>query len=186
MDLKRHLTDTPFGQGAMQWYAHRVTVLRRKCLILVEWRSRYAMVFTGLVKDDFKHFPAIFHDRLLREALSVCQLGEVQTEKLAQLVDMVCEEIQICPGTDRSVQAHINEIARDLKYLAAEIGFLPEDDRREFNFGLRINQMPRKTKEDKEYFYPLEVYRDFWLGMLKQVGLPATNVIPFPGSTRSH
>lgn len=165
----------------MQWYAHRVTVLRRKCLILVEWRSRYAMVFTGMVKDDFAHFPAIFHDRLLREALSVCQLDEEKTDELEGLINIVCDEVQICPGSDRSVQAHINEIARDLKYLAAEIGFLPEDDRREFNFGLRVNQMLRKTKEDKEYFYPLEVYRDFWTDMLKHVNLPQTNVIPFPG-----
>jgi hypothetical protein len=183
-DLKEHLSEVPFDFRAMQWYAHRVTVLRRKCLILMEARSRYAMVLTGLVKADFTQFPERFHDRLWREAVSLCQLEQSESDKLRVLVDWLCEEIRICPGSDRSVQAHINEIARELKYLAGEIGYLPEDEQGEFAFGLRVNQVLRKTREETEYFYPLEVFRDFWLGMVKEVRLPVATIVPFPGNTR--
>jgi len=34
-----------------------------------------------------------------------------------------------------------------------------------FNFGLQVNQMLRKRKGDKDYFYPLEELRGFWLGL---------------------
>src|SRR5512139_3051011 len=85
-DLKSHLIEAPTDLHAMQWYGHRVTVLRRKCVILMESRSRYAMVFTGLTKPDFARFPERVRERLWREALSICQLEDEQSARLAALV----------------------------------------------------------------------------------------------------
>ncbi|MDT8282420.1 MAG: hypothetical protein RQ982_06335, partial [Gammaproteobacteria bacterium] len=33
------------------------------------------------------------------------------------------ESIQISPGTDRSVQAHINDVARELDWMSRDIGY---------------------------------------------------------------
>ena len=177
-DLKAHLTEVPSGPGAMQWYAHRVYILRRKCVIAMEAQSRYAMVFTGLTKPDFERFPELFMDRLMREALSICQLDDEQSEHLAALVMLLGESIQISPGSDRSVQAHINDVARELDWMSHDIGYLPEQASHEFNFGLRVNQMLRKRKGDKDYFYPLEELRGFWLGLLGHVASRPDNVVP--------
>lgn len=177
-DLKAHLTEVPSGPGAMQWYAHRVVVLRRKCVVAMEAQSRYAMVFTGLTKPDFEKFPELFLDRLVREALSICQLDDEQSEHLVALVMLLGESIQISPGSDRSVQAHINDVARELDWMSHDIGYLPEQASHEFNFGLRVNQMLRKRKGDKDYFYPLEELRGFWLGLLGQVASRPDNVVP--------
>ena len=177
-DLKVHLTNAPTSPGAMQWYAHRVYVLRRKCVIAMEAQSRYAMVFTGLTKPDFERFPELFLDRLVREALPICQLDDDQSDHLAALVMMLGESIQISPGSDRSVQAHINDVARELDWMAHDIGYLPEHDSHEFNFGLRVNQMLRKRKGDKDYFYPFEELRGFWLGLLQHMAKKPDNVVP--------
>src|SRR3972149_4411746 len=104
-DLAGHLTEAPRNPGAMQWYAHRVHVLRHKCVIVMEAESRYAIVFTGLTKPDFQRFPDLFRDRLIREALSICQLHDDQSAKLDALAMVVTESVQILPGSDRSVQA---------------------------------------------------------------------------------
>ncbi|MDA1302312.1 MAG: hypothetical protein O2868_19840 [Proteobacteria bacterium] len=63
-DLKAQLAEVPAGPGAMQWYAHRVYVLRCKCVVAMEAQSRYAMIFTGLTKPDFEMFPELFLERL--------------------------------------------------------------------------------------------------------------------------
>ena len=165
-DLKSHLIEMPTNPGAMQWYAHRVYILRRKCVIAMEARSRYAIVFTGLTKPDFERFTDFFLDRLMREALSICRLNDEQSGHLAVLIMLLGESVQITAGSDRSVQAHINEVARELHWMSHDIGYLPEHDSHEFNFGLRVNQMLRKRKGDKDYFYPLEKLREFWLGLL--------------------
>lgn len=160
----------------MQWYAHRVYVLCRKCVIAMEAQSRYAMVFSGLTKPDFEKFPELFLDRLMREALSICQLADEQSEHLAALIMLLGEPIQ--PGSDRSVQAHINDVIRELDWMAHDIGYLPKQASHEFNFGLRVNQMLRKRKGDKDYFYPLEELRGLWLGLLGHVASRPDNVVP--------
>ncbi len=177
-DLKAHLTEVPAGPGAMQWYAHRVVVLRRKCVIAMEAQSRYALIFTGLTKPDFEKFPGLFLERLMHEALSICQLDDEQSEHLATLVMLLGESVQISPGSDRSVQAHINDVARELDWMAHDIGYLPEQASHEFNFGLRVNRMLRKRKGDKDYFYPFEELRGFWLGLLEHMASRPDNVVP--------
>lgn len=179
VDLKSHLVDAPTNLRAMQWYGHRVQVLRRKCVILMELQSRYAMVFTGLTKPDFQRFPELVRDRLWREALSICQLDEPRSGQLAALVDAIAQPVQIVAGSDRSVQAHINEVTWHLDYFAQEAGELPRDDGDMFAFGLRMNKTPRSRKGEKGYFYPLEVLRDFWLGLLAHAGPRPDNVVPF-------
>jgi len=178
-DLKSHPIEASTDLHAMQWYGHRVQVLRRKCVILMELQSRYAMVFTGLTKPDFARFPELVRERLWREALSICQLDDEQSARLAGLVNVISQPVQIMTGSDRSVQAHLKEVAWHLDWMANEVGALPADSGEEFSFGLRVNQMPRKSKGEKEYFYPLEVLRDFWLGLLAHDKPRPDNVVPF-------
>lgn len=65
--------------------------------------------------------------------------------------------------------------------MAKEVGSLPKDSSEEFAFGLRMNQTLRSTREEKEYFFPLEVLRDFWFGLLEHAPSRSRpdNVVPF-------
>ncbi len=166
-DLKPFLIEASVDPQAMQWYAHRVLILRRKCVIAMELNSRYAILFPALVKKDFKEFSEIFRMRLVNEAVSVCAKAEPATEKIAALALLISEQIQIHPGSDRSVQAHINDVARELDWMARDIGRLPETNEEAFGFGLRVNLSYRRRKQDKDYFIPFERFREFWLGALK-------------------
>ena len=187
-DLKMHVADPiTASPTAMQWYGHRITLMHRKCVLMMEYKSRYCMVFSGLTKPDFENFPELFLDRLWREVVSVCQLDDTQSERLAALVHLVAEKQHYQPGSDRSVQAHLRQAAEELHYMVNDkVGRLPGPGE-EFGCGVRINEMLRKRKEDKDYFVPLEVFRDFWLGMFEYTGQRQTpdkrdvadNVVPF-------
>lgn len=195
MHLAEPLTDS---NAAMQWYAHRVTVLRRKCIIAMELQSRYCMVFCGLTKKEFAAFPDTFQEQLWREAVTVCQLDELQADKLAAPIHIIGDEQHYQSGSDRSVQAHINDVAWHLKDMAEEIGFLPESPEDAFGFGVKVNELLRICKGDKDYFRPIDEFRGFWLEMLDEVELlkaeteelaPATtlpgNVLPFRQKIKS-
>jgi hypothetical protein len=178
-DLKPLLVEAPADLRQMQWYGHRVHVLRRKCVILMELQSRYAMVFAGLTKPDFLRFPELVRDRLWREMVSICELDGAESQRLAALVDVVSQPVQIVAGSDRSVQAHMKEVAWHLEWMANDFGSLPLEGGDAFAFGLRVNETPRSRKGQKEYFWPLQVMREFWFGMLEHARPRADNVVPF-------
>lgn len=169
-DLKKYVQeDRPASSGAMQWYAHRVTVAHRKCIIAMELHSRYAMVFCGLTKAEFEHFPDIFQDRLWREVISICGLDD--EDAMAELSDLVLNasvEQKFFTGNNRSVQSHITQVADELAWMVSnDIYALPEQNKEAFAFGLRVNEMLRTVNGKKQYFQPYCVFRDFWLAMLK-------------------
>ncbi len=165
-------TDT--DPGAMHWYAHRVTISRRKCVIAMEQQSRYAMVFCGLTKQDFVQFPSLFQERLWREVCVITQLEEplpaADVELLPDLALSLCAEQHYQPGHDRSVTSHINQVKEHLEAAVLYDGYpLPVDDDDALQFGIQTNQMLRKCKGDKDYFVPLQVFGDFWLGLLQHL-----------------
>ncbi len=160
--------------GAMVWYAHRVTIGRRKCIIAMESQSRYAMVFCGLTQATFANFPKLFKERLWREACAVTQLqkplpaGEVSL--ISGLALEFCQQMEFSRHTDRSVQSHIRQVKEQLFYMVNDDNEpLPLTDEDAIRFGLSVNRTLRKCKGDVEYFVPLEVFRDFWLGRVQQV-----------------
>jgi len=176
-DLKMHLKEKikPDFQ-ALQWYAHRVTINRRKCVIAMERQSRYAMVFCGLTKPDFENFPQIFQERLWREVISITQPEEDDLAIISDLVLDITVDHYYQPGNDRSVMAHINQVVELLDIIVNYYGEeLPLTDSDAFTFGIRANETPRKRKNDTDYFYPIEVFRDLWLGMFNIVKKSSAN-----------
>jgi len=162
------------NDGAVIWYAHRVTIMSRQCIIAMEQQSRYAMVFCGLTQHDVNNFPQLFSQRLLQEACVITQLHEplpdADVQLLCELANEVSMEQSFACHSDRSVQSHINQVKDHLEDLVLRGGYpLPESNVDAMQFGLLANDMLRKTKNDKDYFVPLEVYGDFWLGMIRHV-----------------
>ncbi len=184
-DLAKDLASLPIEQahiqenadadtGAVIWYAHRVTIARRKCIIAMELQSRYTMVFCGLTSPDFNNFPQLFSQRLLQEACVITQIREplpdVDVQLLCDLANEVSMEQNFACHHDRSVQSHINQVKEHLEDLVLRGGYpLPESPDDSMRFGLIANDMLRKTKNHKDYFVPLDVYADFWLGMIGHV-----------------
>lgn len=168
-DLAMHLNDAPPNPGALQWYAHRVQIMRRKCVIAMEMQSRYAMLFPAMTKPDFLRFPETFRDRLVREASTICAFCGVSTEEVMAVAELAAESVKVMAGTNRSVQGHINEVARDLDWRAREIGALPANDSEAFSFGLWVNETPPGRKGERDMIIPLLQMQNFWLGMREQI-----------------
>ncbi|MBL4585425.1 MAG: hypothetical protein JKX83_12525 [Pseudomonadales bacterium] len=166
-DMSTHLFDgvEPIVEQhtrAMQWYAHRITIKRRKCIVVMELQSRYAMIFCGLTKPDFNNFPALFRKRILCEVASICQLDKDAQAKLTPLVLAQAQQQLYQKGSDSSVQTDIDEVIECLHEWIAGQGRLPVDDSECFDAGIFINQLKREHGNETAAFEPLEQFRRFW------------------------
>lgn len=93
---------------AWQWYAHRIALMRKKCVIVMEEASRYALIFVGMKKKDFCQFDQILTSRILAEACWLCDLPQTgANEQLWAAIKQKSSPVVSTQGLDRSVQAHI-------------------------------------------------------------------------------
>jgi len=151
------------------WYAHRVMLMRKKCIIVMEGASRYTLIFVGLKKLDFSQFDQVLASRIVAEASWLCDLPHPgPNQQLIAAVEQQCSATVWSQGLDRSVQAHIRQVADEMEYFVRyRFERLPETAEEEFALGLRLNDTLRKRGGDKDYFYPGERWRDSLLALLK-------------------
>lgn len=173
--LKPHLNEAiQVDATALQWYGHYSTIGDCGCIVLMELQSRYAMVFCGQNPEDIEFFPDILQDRLWREVCVITQLeSPLPEDEIAMLSDIALDlssSQHFQKGSDPSVTAHIAQVFDQLRYMVEVEGYpLPEHGADAVSFGLQVNESYRKRKGDIDYFVPLEVFRDFWLGLIDVV-----------------
>ncbi|ORJ60302.1 DUF6933 domain-containing protein [Geothermobacter hydrogeniphilus] len=169
-------------ENTWNWHAHRITLLRKKCVIVMEEASRYALIFAGLKKNDFAHFDQVLRSRIVAEASWLCDLPHPgSNEQLIAAAEAKCSSVSFSQGLDRSVQAHIRQVADELEYLVKyRLGHLPESAEEEFALGCQLNDTLRKRGGDKDYFYPLKKWRASLLALLpQQTGATVVNLADF-------
>ncbi|MCK5826836.1 MAG: hypothetical protein KAG93_07365, partial [Desulfuromusa sp.] len=162
------LSETHDQTAGWHWYAHRITLLRKKCVIVMEEECRYALIFFGLKKLDFAHFEQLLTSRIIAEASWLCDLPQPkENEILIEKVQQKCSGIFFDRKSNRSVQAHIRQVAQELEYLVHFIDEnLPEPGKEALELGLRINDSYRKKQQDKDYFVPLKCWRESLLTLI--------------------
>ena len=155
------LPETNDKTAGWHWYAHRITLLRKKCVIVMEEECRYALIFFGLKKLNFANFEQVLTSRIIAEASWLCDLPDpVENEILIKKVQQKCDKVFFDRQSNRSVQAHIRQVAPELEYLILFIDEkLPEPGEEEIELGLRINDRLRKRQQNKDYFVPMECWR---------------------------
>ncbi len=148
----------------------------------MEENSRYALFFVGLKKKDFAQFDKVLTSRIIAEASGLCDLPHPgPNEKLITAVERQCTTTVLSKGLDRSVQAHIRQVAEDVEiFVKYHTGRLPESADEEFSLGFQINERYRKRKGDKDYFVPYKIWRDSLLVLLTpQAGSNVVNLADF-------
>lgn len=152
------------------WYAHRVTLLRKKCVIAMEEASRYALIFVVVKKIEFAHFDKLLRNRIAAEASWLCDLPHPDpNEQLIAAVEQKSSSVVFSSGLDRSVQAHIRQVADEMEYFVKyRFERLPESADEEFALGCQLNDTLRKRGGDKDYFYPQRRWRESLLALLPQ------------------
>lgn len=162
------LPNTP----SMIWFAHIIEIQGVRCIITVEQKTRYAMVFCGLSDNDLTHFNDIFKDRLWREVFAICHEGNEQIiQYLARHIISLCEEQSYQGGYDRSIHGLVRLIAADLETRVYDSGLgLPIDSGDAFEFGVEINNALRSVPDKElQYFTPIESFKRQCLGKLSDV-----------------
>ncbi len=164
----------PDNEGAMIWYAHEVILAGQKCVIAMEYSSRYAMVFCGLRAADFNNFQMIFTQRLWREACVITQLdAPLPEEDIAIITGLALELSQqqnFYVQANHNVQEHIYKVKELLESWVLEEGYpLPIEDDDALHFDLVANEMLHKCQGGEDYFVPIDEYRNFWLGFVRHV-----------------
>ncbi|RMH13211.1 MAG: hypothetical protein D6698_14275 [Gammaproteobacteria bacterium] len=169
------------GENSWHWHAHRVTLLRKKCIIAMEEANRYALIFTGLKKNDLAHFDQVLRSRIVAEASWLCDLSHPgPNEQLIAAVEEKCSSVSFTQGLDRSVQAHIRQVAGEMEYVVKyRFGRLPESAEEEFVLGCQLNDTLRKRGGDKDYFYPLKKWRASLLALLPESGSKVVSLAEF-------
>ena len=146
------VTQEPLPEAATPiwaWYLHQVTIDRQRVWVAMEQQSRFAVVMWGFKKGDGGGLLHAFYERLLNHLISmVTGLGLLNERRAKQLVPHLLAQLSpfhFVPGTDRSVQAHINDVVQACRLAVDEQGCLPNNQDQAANFDLYLNQTPRRV-----------------------------------------
>ena len=150
---------------ARHWYCHRVTLARRKCFVMMEAHTRYAMFCCGLTKPTLKKFPLLFADYLWRHIVSLCAINDTGFGHIKTIAANMCQQVAYHKGLNKSVQAHIKDAARQLEWDIHLYGF-PEDPGKEFFMSMKANKVPRSRYGEKGFIIPLKEFQRLWCELL--------------------
>jgi hypothetical protein len=151
----------PEEPKAWHWHVHRFALFRKRCIIAMEEESRYAMLFLGLKKKDLARFDRVFAKRLLLEARWLCALDAKQDQRLTAVIESQVQPVSFSVGMNRSVQSHIRQAIEEAEiHVAYHLEAVPESLDEILGLGLYLNKTIRKRKQDRDYFVPMERWRD--------------------------
>ncbi|MBU0653566.1 MAG: UPF0149 family protein [Gammaproteobacteria bacterium] len=151
-----------------QWVLHAVTVKRKNCLVAMEVNTRLSITVTAVKKGDIEHFLAYFRANLLALisgyalAYDVWQPAEAETRENEGLAHLA--ETRMFRRSDRSVQAHINEVVHILRDAVDETPALFDNTGTLLRFNEFCNNYLRKSRAfpDQDYIVPAEEMLIYW------------------------
>ncbi|WP_341503863.1 UPF0149 family protein [Gallaecimonas sp. GXIMD4217] len=142
------------------WILHVVTIHRRKCLIAMSRKQRYAMVFTGLKKGDWQAFISAFYERFINELIDLAvefelvQEDESGTQGLLPRLMEVHGDFRFFERSDHSVNAHIKEVVWRFEDHVYEGNYWPEEPFELADFDAYVNRTLRGHKDKAGHLYP--------------------------------
>ncbi|MGF1687808.1 hypothetical protein L4C36_14135 [Photobacterium japonica] len=155
---------TESGGFQWQWVIHCVSIKRKKYLMVMDYHSRFCVTLLAGKKGDINAFLNTFEPMLKACLHSLADEGGINNTEILSLINHYDREINGCafhPRSDRSVQAHINDVHWHLERHCYEDGMLLEDVDL-LGFNLFSGQFPRKSKDRNAYFFPNEELVTRW------------------------
>ncbi|TVZ37969.1 hypothetical protein P886_2318 [Alteromonadaceae bacterium 2753L.S.0a.02] len=158
--LSNHLQPEKSRTPNLIWNAELITVGTELCVVTLEHYSEYVMVFCGLERRDFLHFPSLFQERFWREVSVLCpEIKKQERNAFANHLLRMTDEQYYQMEPTPSNQHKILTVAEHLEYLSIVEGKpLPIDCQSAFEYGLRFND--DENDEFSEKISPVELFRD--------------------------
>lgn len=152
-----HSTKTKENSIFGDWNGHLFTVDRKRCLIFMNNRTCYSIVFTNVQKKNLKDFGLVFKERLIRQLDHDLELTEKQEIKLRNDLG----DIELTKSNnDKKIIGTINHHVENLKYHNYGDGVENWD---EFQVTETINSYLVGTKilpdrkRNRDFFRPIEL-----------------------------
>ena len=173
------------NNNPMQWVLHVFQAKRKYCVVAMHTMSRYSILFVDVKKQNTTSFFALFVQRLLSEMTCLCELDEIRLKlMLNNLTDLT--KFTLCQNSNRSVQAHINDVIWHFKNQIDNADRLPKNDDEMFASGCFVNRLLRKTNQDKDYFIPEDRMINFWSESFLDHGTAKTETMLLPSKIQNN
>lgn len=148
-----------------QWVVHCVSIKRKKYMLLMDYHSRYCVMFPAGKKGDDIEFLNSFETNLKANFRYWVDNAKMDQAEATQYIEQYDAAINTCifhQRGDRSVQAHMKEVVWHLEGLCEQQGLLTERlDCLLFSVG--ASQISRKRPSEKDYFQANEEFFAYWL-----------------------
>ncbi|MBL4761450.1 MAG: hypothetical protein JKY93_01970 [Gammaproteobacteria bacterium] len=148
-----------------QWLVHAIKVKGKNVLVAMDYQTRFSITLSALKKGDDASFLNSFEHHL------TVHIHEMMTSVNAdsQAINTSLERYRHQHHSrafylrgDRSVQAHINDVAWHFRRWADDFGDVPTGVDL-IGIDAFVNQLLRKRKAEKDYFYPQREFLHAWL-----------------------
>ncbi|HAS8381555.1 TPA: hypothetical protein I7759_05225 [Vibrio vulnificus] len=147
-----------------QWVLHCVSIKRKKYLLAMDYQSRFCITILAGKKGDIYSFLNAFDPMLKACFHYLAEQQGVDAVEIEQCLDHYDREVNDCafhPRSDRSVQAHLNDVHWHLERHCYEEGMLLEEVDL-LGFNLFAGQFPRNSKHKKSHFFPNDEFVRQW------------------------
>ena len=147
----------------MSWL-HCVSIKRKKYLMVMDYQSRFCITLLAGKKGDIYQFLNTFEPMLKTCFHTLANESGIDTIEIEHCIDHYDREVNsyaFHPRSDRSVQAHLNDVLWHLERHSYEDGMLLEDVDL-IGFNLFAGQFPRNSKHKKSHFFSNQEFLSQW------------------------
>jgi len=158
-------TTEPNAPLQWQWLVHAIKVKGKNVLVAMDYQTRFSITLSGLKKGDDTSFLNTFEHHLTVHVHEMMSAVNADLQAIETSLENYRHQQNSCAfylRGDRSVQAHINDVAWHFRRWADDLGEVPSDVDL---IGLDVfaNQLMRQRKTEKAYFYPQHEFLHAWL-----------------------
>jgi len=148
-----------------QWLVHAVKVKGKHVLVVMDYQTRFSITLSALKKGDDVAFTTAFEHNLLVHIYEMMRSVDADLQGIGTSIERYGHHHQNCIfylRGDRSVQAHINDVLWHFRNgVDNRGGILTGADL--IALDTYVNQIMRKRKGEKDYFYPQREWLHAWL-----------------------
>lgn len=148
-----------------QWVVDCISIKKNKYMLVMDYASRYCVIFPAEAKGNEMGFLDAFENQLKANFRYWADTHQMTVERGSDYIqgyDMQCQTSWFHQRGDRSVQAHLKEVKWHLESVCAKEGAItkPLDC---VYFSVTASGIPRTCKGEKNYFFAHERFFSFWL-----------------------
>ncbi|MEJ6080169.1 hypothetical protein MT391_16780 [Vibrio sp. 1-Bac 57] len=164
-----------------QWVVHCVSIKRKKYLLVMDYHSRYCILFPAGKKGDDIAFLNSFETNLKANFRywvdNTPMAPKIDQSEATGYIEQYNTAVNTCvfhQRGDRSVQAHMKEVVWHLEGLCEKQG--PITERLDcLLFSVTASKILRKRPNEKDYFQANEDFYAYWLASFSPQSPATTN-----------